>query len=109
MSRPNKYHAIKTEYKGITYDSKKEAQYAAQLDLLRHAIKPSERVVKVERQPSFELQSAPDRIVYRADFRAWYGDGRIEVVDTKGAMTPVFRLKLKLMKQRYPEINVRIL
>ena len=33
--KPNKYRARKTEYKGVLYDSKAEADYAAELDALK--------------------------------------------------------------------------
>jgi hypothetical protein len=104
----NKYSAVRTEYKGEWYDSKKEARYAAQLDLLRHAMYAKDRVVNVERQPKFELVKKPNIMIYRADFRVTYADGRIEVVDVKGIKTPVFKLKLKLMKAVYPEITIRL-
>lgn len=109
MKCKNKYHAVRTEYAGGTYDSKKEAEYAAQLTLQRAALDPKYRVIQVERQPFFILQEEPNKITYRADFRVRYADGHIEVVDVKGIQTPVFKLKLKMMKQKYPNVNVKII
>ncbi len=106
--KKNKYSAVRTRYEGEWYDSKKEARYAAQLNLLKHAVDLHERVVQVERQPVFLLVEKPNRLTYRADFRVTYADGRIEVVDVKGVLTPVFKLKVKLMKALYPAITVRL-
>jgi hypothetical protein len=108
MKKKNKYSAVRTLYNGEWYDSKKEARYAAQLELLKHAMYAKDRVVKVERQPVYELVQKPNRMTYRADFRVTYADGRVEVVDVKGVKTPVFKLKLKLMKALYPDIVIRL-
>jgi prepilin-type processing-associated H-X9-DG protein len=88
------------------YDSKAEANYASQLDLQRKAIVARYRVVDVKLQPVFVLQEKPNRITYRADFNVLYADGHREIVDVKGIQTPVFRLKLKMMKAKYPDVNV---
>ena len=45
------------------------------------------------------------KITYRADFRVTYCDGIVEVVDVKGMRTPIYKLKLKMLLHRYPEIN----
>lgn len=101
-----------TKYKNIKsdgYDSRKEALYAAQLEQLKQATEPHNRVVSVERQVSYELVPAQkdekgrylERAVkYIADFRVTYADGRVEVVDVKSVFTkklPLYVLKRKLM------------
>jgi hypothetical protein len=88
------------------YDSGDEASYAKQLELQRKAIDPRYRVIKIERQPRFILQRKPNQITYKADFRVWYADGHIEVVDVKGMKTDIFKLKIKMMKEKYPEIEI---
>ena len=40
-------------------------------------------------------------VTYRADFEVYYTDGRVEVVDIKGFMTPEFRIKAKMFMFRY--------
>lgn len=106
--RRNKYHNTRTLYNGVTYDSKTEARFAAMLDMLRKAKKPEDRVVEVERQPKFELSPAPDRIIYRADFKVTYADGHVEVYDVKGVETKEFKIKKKLMNQKYPEVDLKL-
>jgi hypothetical protein len=105
MNRRHKYNAKRTEYGGHTYDSKAEARYAERLDLLRMATDKAVRVANVIRQPRWDL---PGGIVYKADFEVTYADGRMEWVDVKGFETPVFRLKMKLMKAAYPKVVIKI-
>lgn len=98
----NKYHNEKTFYKGDTYDSKREADYARTLDTTRHAVKVPERVVKVRRQVPYPVIVEKKRIcVYVADFVVEYGDGREEVVDVKGFRTEVYKIKKKLVEATY--------
>lgn len=40
-------------------------------------------------------------IKYKADFEVMYADGGVEVVDVKGMMTDIFRMKAKLFMNRY--------
>lgn len=102
----NKFHAIKTEYKGVVYDSKKEARRSYELDILERAGK----IKNLERQKRFTLQ---DRFVnnekktirpiyYFADF--CYEKNGIKIVeDTKGIRTEVYKIKKKLFQYKYPE------
>ncbi|MEO3947646.1 DUF1064 domain-containing protein [Gorillibacterium sp. CAU 1737] len=102
----NKYKAIRTQAHGIWFDSKAEAEYYCGLKLLERA----GEVTAIELQPAFVLlESSPGErgITYRADFRVTYRDGRQEVIDVKGVRTPSYRLKVKLLRSRYPEINFR--
>lgn len=97
--RNNKYGAIKTEYNGRTFDSKKEAGYAEALDFCRKAKDPKDRVVDIEYQPPFKCVVNGKKIcTYKADFRVKYADGREEVVDVKGKKTAVYSLKKKLVE-----------
>lgn len=98
----NKYGNKKTEYKGIIYDSKKEAEYAIELDRRFFASKPSDRVVLVERQVRYPIQIRGAEICsYFADFKVSYADGHEEVVDVKGVRTDVYKIKKKLVKAVY--------
>lgn len=95
----NKFGAIKTEYKGRIFDSKKEAQRAFELDCMIRA----GEVTKVEYQPKYEIVINGQKVSnYFGDFRVHYPDGRVEVEDVKGlkrgASYQIFRLKKKLVK-----------
>lgn len=93
--KPSKYKNVRGVVDGITFDSMKEAKYYTQLK----ALKESGEVSWFIRQVPFQL---PGKIKYVADFLVVYSDGRIEIVDVKGFMTTVFKMKAKLLEETYP-------
>ena len=101
----SKYGAIKTTIDGIKFDSKKEGSRYSELKLMQTI-----GIVKsFELQPSFILHEGYKRkdgkkirpIVYKADFGVVYADGHIEIEDVKGILTPLFKLKRKLLEAKY--------
>ena len=96
----------KTEYNGIIYHSALEAKVARDLDMLRNATKPEERIATVERQYPFMLRVDP--VLYLADFFVTYADGHQEVIEVKGYMTGEAKRKLKLFKKQNPKLPLRI-
>jgi hypothetical protein len=55
---------------------------------------------------SFKYRNETVReINYVSDFDIWYADGSFKVIDTKGRATADARIKSKLMKYNYPEID----
>ncbi|PTQ84768.1 uncharacterized protein DUF1064 [Trichococcus patagoniensis] len=102
----SKYGAKKITIDGITFDSKAEGRYYEHLQKL----KKSGLVEDFQMQKPFTLldrfaHPQTGRIVraitYKADFEVLYTDGRIEVVDIKGFLTPEFKIKAKLFMFRY--------
>ncbi len=90
------------QYEGKTYDSKKERDFRKQLDLLKSASDPKDRVVSIEEQVPFELSINGQKICkYILDFKVTYAEGRVEYIDCKGykkvSTYQVFKLKSKLM------------
>lgn len=109
----NKFGAQKTEYGGIRYDSKAEAEFARGLDLRMHATYAKDRVESWERQIPFKLVVNGDLIcTYKCDFIVRYADGRKELVEVKGYWTPEAKLKLKIFRATFlkdhPEISYTI-
>jgi len=103
MRNNNKFGAQKTEYAGEAYDSKAEADFAAELDLLKAARNPKERVERWERQVKYEVKVNGKKICdYFLDFRVWYTSGVIRNYDVKGykggAAYQLFRIKKKLVE-----------
>lgn len=97
----NKYNAQKTEYNGVKFDSKKEAEYARKLDVLTNT------TVK-----SYETQIRMPIVInglkvctYICDFKVAYLDGTEEYIDVKGMKSgcayQMFRLKKKLVEAVY--------
>lgn len=97
----SKYGNKKTEYNGRLYDSKKEAAYAQELDLLKSAKNPLDRVLSWEPQIPFLIEINGKKICkYVLDFRVEYED-RLEHIDVKGVRTDVYKIKKKLVEAIY--------
>jgi hypothetical protein len=114
----SKYNNKKTEYNGKIYDSKKEAKYAQELDNLKKAKDPKEKIVSVAEQVRYLLQEGfTDKnnnkhqpIFYIADFVVEYADGRKETIDVKSSatfQTDVYKIKKKLLLYKYPDLIFR--
>lgn len=113
MRRTHKYHARATEYDGIRFDSKAEANRYKQLKLLEKA----GEIFNLQVHPRFELLrsfvdfSGQKRrgIVYEADFSYNETGNPLPVVeDVKGVETEAFRLKKKLFLYHHPTTELRI-
>ncbi len=99
--KPHKYRAQPQVINGIRFPSKAEADAYMKLIMLQRA----GEVQSFTRQPVFRLHGG---IKYIADFDITWKDGRRSIVDVKGLETPVFKLKMKLMKVDHPDVVVEI-
>jgi hypothetical protein len=98
MKQRSKYGNIRTSYGGRMFDSKKEANHAATLDLLKHAKDPAQQVAKVAYQVPIHCDIGGVHVCdYVADFVVTFGNGKTEVQDVKGVRTDVYKLKKKLV------------
>lgn len=97
-----KFNNQKTVFNDRLYDSKGEAELAAEIDLL---VKKGD-IVKVEPQVSFNLygKNGGKICTHRPDFLITKKDGTKEVWEYKGFPTDTWRMKLKLFEDNYPEI-----
>lgn len=85
-------------YNGVLYDSKRECEYAKELDILKMAGK----IRDWKRQVDYPLHVNGIKIcTYRADFEVYDGFTSPRVIDIKGFLTPVARIKLLLVKAVY--------
>lgn len=95
LGRANKYHAVKTSYNGVLYDSALEARRAQELDLLQ----VSGEISGLERQVDFKIMINAVKVCsYRADFVYYDRNGLKIVEDVKGMLTQKAALVLKLME-----------
>lgn len=95
----SKYRARKTVVDGIQFDSAKEAKRYTKLRDMEMAGEIQELRLQVpfEILPSFECDGVKYRgMKYIADF-VYYRNGVRVVEDVKGAKTPEYRMKKKLM------------
>ena len=109
-----KYKNVNKEYGGHTYHSKREAEYAHQLDLLKKARDKYVKVDKWERQHKIDIRVHGVHICnYYVDFKVWFADGRIEIHEVKGFATDTWKLKWKLTEAifatEHPEIGLKVI
>lgn len=107
----NKFFAQKTTIGELKFDSKKEADFYLQLNMLRKAIEPNMRVEQIELQPQFDIQIDGKHIAYyKADFKVIYADGNMKIFDVKGLKKgchyQLYKLKKKLVETIY---NIEII
>jgi hypothetical protein len=107
MGRKGKYGNVRTEYRGIWYDSALEAACAAELDRLK-----DDRTVRgpfvVVRQARFEL-GGEARVLYVADFLLtfWEEPAKV-VVEAKGYRTPRWRLIERVFRAELPGVPLLV-
>ena len=102
QDRHSKYGNLKTEYNGVIFHSKKEANYCQQLDFLKKAKGDRDQVLRYEMQVPYQIIMNGIKISkYLADFKVWYADGRVAVIDVKGVRTQTYSLKKKLVEAQY--------
>lgn len=110
MKFQNKFRAKKTTVDGITFDSKKEADYYCELCMRRCAgeVVDFDLQVPFELQPSFKWQGKTIRAIkYVADFVVQNRDGSEEVIDVKGVRTETYKVKKKLFQYKYPNVKFK--
>lgn len=103
IEKKSKYSSAKTDIDGIRFDSKKEAEFYAELKLREKA----GEITHLRLQPRYLLQEAfkHDGKQYRemeyvADFE-YIENGVTVVVDVKGFRTAVYMIKRKLFLYKY--------
>jgi hypothetical protein len=103
----SKYRAQPTTVNGIRYASKKEAKRCGELHLLQRL----GEIRNLELQPKFPLKVNGELVcTYIAD--ASYRDAKtgnwiVEDVKSPPTRTPVYRLKIKLLRALHPGIDHR--
>jgi hypothetical protein len=93
----------------IIFDSELERKYYEEVvikGLKDGTISTYKLQQKYKLTPSFKYKDKTIReICYVSDFDVWYSDGSFKVIDTKGRATADSKIKAKLMKYYYPEID----
>ena len=101
VAKEPKYHNKPGWLDGIYFDSQAEMERYGELQLLKLA-----KVIKGFRvHPVYPLEAG---IKYEADFEVEYQD-HIEVEDVKGFFNNTSRLKIKLFKEKYPNMPIKII
>lgn len=95
MTLRHKFNAQSVVTDGVRYASKKEARYAAQLELRKKA----GEVVFYLTQVPIRLPGGTKLVV---DFLEFLSDGTARFVDAKGVETEAFRIKRREIEALYP-------
>jgi hypothetical protein len=94
--------AIPTVYDGYLYASKAEARYAQHLDLLKAA----KQIKGWERQVKWPLIVNGVRVCgFVPDFKVHLKDGKFKLVEVKGRVSAVWKLKHKLFSALHPNVE----
>jgi len=114
MQRNSKYNAKKTIFKGIKFDSQKEAQRYGELLLMEKG----KLITNIKLQPKYELQEKYRKngkgiraICYIADFE--YLDlktNKLVIEDVKSDYTrknPLYKVKKKMFEYKYKELEIK--
>ena len=102
--KTGKYNAKKVTIDGHRFDSIGESKYYL---ILKERHRRGE-IGPVQVHPRFRLEVNGIKIAdYIADYQYWDRDGTYHCVDFKGVVTPVFKLKAKLMRAIH-QIEVEI-
>ena len=107
----NKYRAKKTWRDGICFDSIKEANYYSELKIRRAAGAIAGYIVHGKMICTYGGDSSKEKAVtYEPDFIVLHNDGTYEIVDTKSVVTitPVFKNKMKSLKEKFPDVEIHI-
>lgn len=104
----NKYNAKKTEYKGVIFDSRKEAEFSMFLDSEQQA----GRIHGYNTQVRFPIEiNGKKCFTYILDFEVLNKDDTISYIDvkgyTKGPAYAMFRVKKKVVDAVY-NINIEV-
>lgn len=106
--KENKYHARKTWLRGLCFDSQKEANFFEQLRL-RHR---GGQIAGYLFHGKFILAEGEGQdkraLTYEPDFIILHPDGRYEIVDTKGVETRQFKDKMKILREKYPQVEIHL-
>lgn len=116
MNNFSKYHVdnsplgkLKRTYNGILFDSGLECRFYKEYLLPKlkiGEIKAIKRQVCYELLPSFVYKGKKQRAIeYVSDFDVLYSNDYFVVIDVKGMIKPIDKIKAKLFKYKYPDTN----
>jgi hypothetical protein len=102
--RAHKYKAVRTEcgHCSKPHPSKAEAKRCGELHLLQKA----GQIRLLEREPSFPVVIDGTKVfTYKADF-SYFTESERVVEDVKGMLTPVYKLKKKIVEAYYRGLKI---
>ena len=106
--KANKYNARKTWRRGLCFDSQKEADFFDELRLRHRAGQIAGYLFHGKIILAEGAGQDKRALTYEPDFIILHPDGHYEIVDTKGMETRQFKDKMKILREKYPQIRIRL-
>lgn len=107
--RRSKYRNRRTEYAGRAYASQKEAQFAQTLDLRKRAGEVRDWRPQVRIPLKIDGETV---CTYVVDFEVFLADGTIELIETKGYETALWKLKRRMFEaiwlKDHPDVRYQV-
>lgn len=108
QKKESKYKAKKTWRWGLCFDSIKEANFFDMLRL-RHRAGQISGYLFHGKLVLAEGDGQDQRAMcYEPDFIVLYPDGHYEIIDTKGMETKQFKDKMKILREKYPQVKIKL-
>lgn len=102
--KKHKFRAVQTDcgHCARPHPSKAEARRCGEL----HWLQDTGAIRNLEREPAFPVTINDIKVfTYRADFRYFTADEWV-VEDVKGLLTPIYKLKKKIVEAHYPGVKI---
>lgn len=106
--KENKYNARKTWRWGLCFDSQKEADFFDELRLRHKAGQIAGYLFHGKLILAEGAGQDKRALTYEPDFIILHPDGHYEIVDTKGMETRQFKDKMKILREKYPQIGIHL-
>ena len=108
QKKANKYNARKTWRRGLCFDSVKEANFFDMLRLRHRAGQIAGYLFHGKIVLAEGAGQDKRALTYEPDFIILHPDGHYEIVDTKGMETRQFKDKMKILREKYPQIRIHL-
>ena len=107
LASRNKYRAKRQEYGGYRYDSRIEAQWAYNLDMLKRAgeIQDWDRQYRVDMTAYDKHGNPAITMSHKVDFRVHENDGSYTLLEVKGFETTDYRTRRKWLEKLWLREN----
>lgn len=100
--KKHKYNAKSTSINSIKFRSLHEASVYSDLKMYHKFGK----IQGFALQPKFDLDN---ETTWKVDFIVIKNDGSVELIEAKGKETEDYKIKLRLLREKYPHLNLTVI
>ena len=109
--KKNKYGARTTWRDGVSFDSIKEADYYSRLKLEQKQGLIAGYILHGKMICTTGGDNKDEKaVIYEPDFIVLNNDGTYRIIDTKSeaTITPLFKTKMKALREKFPDVEIEI-